>query len=88
MRLNDDFGGRQLYPSDNWWNQEITNAPVDAQSNAYIDFIGRAIYRCTTPVCLWYGIPFFAWFARTPSARTPVVFVDYGDENDVIFRER
>ena len=40
VRLNEDFT-RQLYPSDNWWNQDITNAPIDTQSSAYIDFIGR-----------------------------------------------
>src|ERR1041385_4151303 len=39
--LTDDFGGRQLFPPDNWWNQNITTAPLDAQSDAYINFIGR-----------------------------------------------
>ena len=24
VRLNDDFGGRPLFPSDNWWNQDIS----------------------------------------------------------------
>ena len=42
VRQSDDFGGRQLFPSDNWWNQEISGAPVDPQSNAYLDFIGRS----------------------------------------------
>src|SRR5215207_3366043 len=41
VRQADDFGGRQLFPSDNWWNQEISGAWVDPQSNAYLDFIGR-----------------------------------------------
>ena len=42
VRLSDDFGGRALFPSSNWWNQDISNAPVDPQSDAFIDFIGRA----------------------------------------------
>jgi hypothetical protein len=84
VRLNDDFGGRQLYPSDNWWNQEITNAPVDAQSSAYIDFIGRtrAAHPDFGPPP--YGIPFVG--VGGTEARTPVAFVDYGDESDAGFR--
>lgn len=38
VQLTDDFGGRSLFPSDNWWNQDISNAPVDPQSDAYIDY--------------------------------------------------
>jgi hypothetical protein len=30
VRVGDDFGDRQLFPADNWWNQDISNAPVDA----------------------------------------------------------
>src|SRR4029453_12594232 len=41
VRPTDDFGGRGLLPSDNWWNQDISSAPLDPQSDAYIDFIGR-----------------------------------------------
>src|SRR5687768_7297420 len=41
VTLNDDFGGRRLFPADNWWNQEITSAPIDPQSAAFIDFVGR-----------------------------------------------
>lgn len=84
VRLNDDFGGRQLYPSDNWWNQEITNAPVDAQSNAYIDFVGRtrAAHPDFGPPP--YGIPFVG--VGGAEARAPVAFVDYGDESDAGFR--
>ena len=32
--LNGDFGGRQLFPADNWWNQEISAAPLDPRSDA------------------------------------------------------
>src|SRR5262245_52763363 len=40
VQLTDDLGGRQLFPADNWWNQDISTAPVDPQSDAYITFIG------------------------------------------------
>src|SRR6185295_11397258 len=29
-----------LFPPDNWWNVDITSAPVDANSATYINFIG------------------------------------------------
>ena len=41
VALNDDFSGRMLFPFDNWWNQDISRAPLDGQSNAFIDYIGR-----------------------------------------------
>src|SRR5215831_9765103 len=28
VRLEDDLGGRLLFPSDNWWNEDISAAPV------------------------------------------------------------
>ena len=29
-----------LFPADNWWNLDISSAPVDANSLAFISFIG------------------------------------------------
>ena len=46
VALNDDFSGRALFPADNWWNQDVSRAPLDSQSNAFIDYIGRHA-RCT-----------------------------------------
>src|SRR5262245_51658542 len=58
VRLADDFGGRALLPSDNWWNQDISNAPLDPQSDAYIDFIGRTRQSHPDFGPPPYGIPF------------------------------
>jgi hypothetical protein len=33
-------GPLPLFPPDNWWNMDVSAAPVDAQSAAYISFIG------------------------------------------------
>ena len=41
VRLNDPLGGGPLFPASNWWNQDISSAPVDPGSTAFIDFIGR-----------------------------------------------
>jgi len=32
-------GPLPLFPSDNWWNADVSNAPVDPDSASYIDFI-------------------------------------------------
>ena len=82
--LTDDFGGRQLLPPDNWWNQDISTAPVDSQSDAYVSFIGRtrAAHPDFGPPP--YGIPYVGVSAT--QVRVPVTFVDYGDESDTGFR--
>ena len=33
-------GPLPLFPPDNWWNLDISNAPVDPASDSYISFIG------------------------------------------------
>ena len=78
--LTDDLGGRPIFPSDNWWNLDISNAPVDSQSGAYLDFIGRA--RTSHPDFgpPPYGIPYVS--VGGAQARVPVTFVAYGNESD------
>jgi hypothetical protein len=84
VRLSDDFGGRTLFPSNNWWNQDISTAPVDPQSNAYIDFIGRdrTLHPDFGPPP--YGIPYMGVGAT--QSRVPVTFLAYGAESDSGFR--
>ena len=84
VALNDDFSGRLLFPSDNWWNQDISRAPLDNQSNAFIDYIGRTrtLHPDFGPPP--YGIPYVA--VGGSQARVPVTFVDYGSERDAGFR--
>ncbi len=83
VRLTDDLGGRRLFPSDNWWNQGISAAPIDSQSDAYLDLIGRtrALHPDFGPPP--YGIPYVG--VGSGEARVPVTFVDYGDESDAGF---
>jgi hypothetical protein len=80
VQLTDDLGGRRLFPPDNWWNQEIAAAPIDSQSDAFIDFIGRtrSLHPDFGPAP--YGIPYIGVGGQEP--RVPVTFVDYGDESD------
>ena len=80
VTLNDDFNGRRLFPDSNWWNQDITNAPIDPQSAAFIDFIGRSrsLHPDFGPPP--YGIPYVGVGGSEP--RTAVAFVEYPDESD------
>jgi hypothetical protein len=84
VALNDDFSGRTLFPSDNWWNQDISRAPLDSQSNAFIDYIGRArtLHPDFGPPP--YGIPYVG--VGGSQTRVPITFVDYGSESDAGFR--
>jgi hypothetical protein len=83
MRVGDDFGGRTLFPSDNWWNQDVSRAPVDPQSSAYIAFIGesRGMHPDFGPPP--YGIPYIG-VENQPLV--PVTFTAYGSESDAGFR--
>jgi hypothetical protein len=80
VRLTDDFEGRRLFPPDNWWNQEITNAPVDPRSDAFVDFVGRTRTAHPDFGPPPYGIPYVGVGGTEP--RTPITFVDYGSESD------
>jgi len=84
VQLTDDFGGRQLFPADNWWNQDISTAPVDPQSDAYINFIGRTRGAHPDFGPPPYGIPYVGVSGGQP--RVAVSFVDYGSESDPGFK--
>ena len=79
-RIGDDFNGRALFPSDNWWNQDISAAPVDPQSAAFIDGIGRTRTAHPDFGPPPYGIPYVSVGGSEP--RSAVAFVAYGDESD------
>jgi hypothetical protein len=83
VALNDDFSGRALFPADNWWNQDVSRAPLDSQSNAFIDYIGRTrtLHPDFGPPP--YGIPYVG--VGGAQARVPVTFVSYGSESDAGF---
>lgn len=85
--LLEPLAGRAVFPADNWWNQDISIAPVDARSAQLIDFIsGRSASNPTAVRRLHpdfgpppYGIPYVVVSGDQP--RVPVMF-DYADESD------
>jgi hypothetical protein len=86
--LLEDFSARQIFPTDNWWNADISLAPVDPQSQAMIDFIsGRSPSNPTAVRIVHpdfgpppYGIPYVGVGAN--QALMPVTFSPYGSESD------
>src|SRR5262245_46068892 len=80
-------GPLPLFPADNWWNVDISGAPVDPSSTSFINFIGatRGLhpdfggeeFPGATGI---YGIPYMVVDGTQP--KVPVDFVLYGDESD------
>ena len=86
--LNEDFGDRALFPADNWWNLDLTAAPVDPASDAFIAWLSGRVDGNTTAVRRLhpdfgpspYGIPFVG--VSGTQSLTPVTWTAYGDESD------
>src|SRR5215475_12130687 len=82
-------GPLPLFPPDNWWNLDISGAPVDPNSASFITFINNGGTRRLHPdfggeefpgsVGI-YGIPYVVVDAT--QIRLPVDVVDYWDESD------
>jgi hypothetical protein len=79
------LNGFRPFPDDNLWNKDISASPVDANSNAIINFIGTGVsvhadfgagqYQGST-----IGIPYTVVGAQ--QALTPIDYQAYGDESD------
>ena len=85
--LLEPLAGRQVFPLSNWWNQDISAAPVDARSDQLIAWIsGRTTAGSTAVRRLHpdfgpppYGIPYVVVAGSQP--RVSVTF-GYDDESD------
>ena len=67
------------YPADNWWNLDISDAPVDGNSSSYTDFIGQDT-RLYPDWGHYYGIPYVVVGNETPLV--PVDIYAYPGESD------
>ena len=75
-----------LFPLDNWWNADISHAPIDPNSAAFITYLGasRGMHPdfggdSGDPSAPTYGMPYITVSASQPLV--PVAF-DYDDESD------
>jgi hypothetical protein len=86
--LLEDFSSRQVFPADNWWNLDISGAPVDSQSQAMIDWISGKTPQNPTATRIVhpdfgpppYGIPYAGVGAN--QMLMPVTFAPYGSQSD------
>src|SRR5262249_17391026 len=86
--VNEDFTGRQVFPSSNWWNLDGRQAPVDTSSQAIIDWIsGRTPQNPTATRQLHpdfgpppYGMPYIGVSSTQPLEI--VAFSPYGSQSD------
>jgi hypothetical protein len=79
-----------LFPADNWWNVDISAAPVDANSASYISALGgsgRGMHpdfggfdTGTPDPNDIYGIPYVTVPGNQP--RVPLTFVEFGSQSD------
>jgi len=89
--INEVLAGRAVFPSSNWWNLDLSTAPVDPRSAAFIDFVSGRSAAAPTAVRRMhpdfgphpYGIPYVVVPGTQP--RLPLFFTDYGDESDSEF---
>jgi hypothetical protein len=81
-------GPLPVFPPDNWWNTDVSGAPVDAGSPAFITFIGGTARRLHPDLggtvspgsAEIYGMPYVVVDGTQP--KLVVDFVLYGGESD------
>jgi hypothetical protein len=78
-------GPLPLFPADNWWNADVSTAPVDSNSAAFIAWIGAAKgmhpdFGGDAGAPATYGMPYVVVPGTQPLE--PVAF-DYASESDV-----
>ena len=76
--------GKQLFPTDNAWNQDISNAPVDSNSDNLIASIGVSVGLHPDFGTVYNGapngIPYIVVAGTQPLV--PMNWTAYGDESD------
>jgi hypothetical protein len=86
--LLEPLAGRQVFPASNWWNLDVSAAPLDPRSAQIVNWISGRINGNTTAIRRLhpdfgpppYGIPYVVVDGTQP--RVPVTFVAYGSESD------
>src|SRR6059058_234398 len=74
-----------LFPPNNWWNTDISAAPLDSNSAAFIQFIGptkglHPNFGGDAGGGDVYGFPYLVVDGAQP--KKTVTFVDFGDQSD------
>jgi hypothetical protein len=81
---NASLHGKQVFPADNPWNEDISAAPVDPNSSALITSMGLNTGLHADFGTVWNGAPNGIPYVVVSGAqqKVPITFTDYGDESD------
>ncbi len=80
-----------LLPPDNWWNLDISTAPVDPNSSAFINFINSGSVKRLHPDCGGdvspgsseiYGLPYLVVDSTQPKKAVSFLYADESDGVD------
>jgi hypothetical protein len=74
------LAGCPVLPRDHAFNRDVSHAPVDPRSDAYVRSIGATATLHPDFASKTYGIPFTV--VGRGQKRVPIRFTDYGDESD------
>lgn len=74
------LAGCPMFPAANAWNRDVSRAPVDPRSDAYVRSIGLGERLHPDFASRRYGIPFS--IVPQSQRRVPIRFTGYGDESD------
>ncbi len=74
------IGNCKVFPSDNWWNRDVSLLPLHPKSSVWVKSVGASNLHPDTGSNPDYGIPFVVVKADQPLV--PVLYTDYGDESD------
>jgi hypothetical protein len=74
-------GSCPIFPASNALNEDISKAPLDPNSAAYIDSIGASVdLHADFGTNLSYGIPYTV--VKRAQPKVPIKFSEYGEESD------
>jgi hypothetical protein len=81
--ISPSLEGCSIFPSDNAWNRKVSDLPVHAMSDAYIDSIGRADQVHPDFGTVWDGAPIgIPYVVVQGQPDVEIVYDAYGDESD------
>ena len=84
LGLNADLHGKPVFPPTDPWNQDVSNAPVDPNSQALIASIGASRGLHPDFGTVYDGAPNGIPYVVVPGdqKKVPVRYTDYGNESD------
>jgi hypothetical protein len=80
VSLLENFSAKQVLPTSNWWNLDISKAPLDTKSASFITWIGTTQQLHPDMAPPPYGIPYIG--VSGTQTLSQVTFLGYAHESD------